>query len=310
MAGVCLMARIRSVHPKLFTDEAFVGLSDAAKWFFIGLWTEADDQGVFEWKPMSLQLRIAPASMTPVEPILSELERADRVRRYEIDGRQLGAIRNFTKYQKPKSPKCIYPITEKIRSYLTSAEAISEVRPAERPPIPQKGEINFQREEGGGNGKEDSGQQNLVSARPAGLPETSFSKICQALGGFEAVRTWTNLQTMVAHWVGESDLDADILPTIREVLAKRGGKLPNSASYFSGAIKDHRERRLAGKTNGHASKPIEVDYDEWFNRLRAFHQFKSWAPSWGPKPHEPGCHFPERIRTDFIAQYGSHGIVG
>ena len=55
------MARIRSVHPALFTDESFVSLSDSAQIFWVGLWCEADDQGVFEWKPLTLKMRTRPA---------------------------------------------------------------------------------------------------------------------------------------------------------------------------------------------------------------------------------------------------------
>ncbi len=41
------MARIRSIHPGLFTDEAFMALSLLARVVLPGLWTECDDQGVF-----------------------------------------------------------------------------------------------------------------------------------------------------------------------------------------------------------------------------------------------------------------------
>ena len=41
------MARIRSVHPGLFTDEAFMGASSDARILMIGLWCQAWDDGVF-----------------------------------------------------------------------------------------------------------------------------------------------------------------------------------------------------------------------------------------------------------------------
>lgn len=135
------MARIRSVHPGLWTDEAFASLSDAAQILFIGLWTEADDKGIFEWKPLTLRMRLRPAKDGDMTQLLSELVEAGCVRRYEIDGRQYGAIRNFRKFQRPKSPNDVWPITDDIRNYVALPPAIPPERPNHFPnasePFPQ-----------------------------------------------------------------------------------------------------------------------------------------------------------------------------
>ncbi len=70
------MARIRSIHPGLFTDEAFVSLTADAQVFLMGIWTEADDQGAFEWKPLTLRMRLRPTKDGPVDDLLDELEAA------------------------------------------------------------------------------------------------------------------------------------------------------------------------------------------------------------------------------------------
>src|SRR3546814_4769124 len=112
------MARIRSVHPGLFTDEDFVALTDAEQIFYIGLLTEADDQGLFEWKPLTLRMRLRPAKDGDVAPLLAELVDAGRIQKAEIKGREYGAIRNFRKYQRPKSPNAVHPITDDLRIYV------------------------------------------------------------------------------------------------------------------------------------------------------------------------------------------------
>ena len=117
------MARIRSVHPGLFTDEAFVSLSDAAQVFFIGLWTEADDQGLFEWKPLTLRMRLRPARDGSVDDLLAELEAANCVARLTVCGRQLGAIRNFRRFQRPKKPNAIHVLPDEFRTYVGLNEA-------------------------------------------------------------------------------------------------------------------------------------------------------------------------------------------
>jgi hypothetical protein len=147
------MARIRSVHPGLFTDEAFVGLSSDAQVLLIGLWTECDDQGVFEWKPNTIRMRLRPVKDGPVEPLLSELEAANCMRRYEVNGRQLCAIRNFREYQKPKSPKAWHPITDEIRKYTAPKKDRAETNVVEVPPIPPNGEITPLMEGRGEEGK-------------------------------------------------------------------------------------------------------------------------------------------------------------
>lgn len=111
------MARIRSIHPAIFTDETFVTLSHPAKLFWIGLWCEADDQGVFGWKPLSLHMRLAPTSNDDVASLLDELAAANCVRRFEVDGRPYGVVRNFVRHQRPKRPRDYHPLPDELRGY-------------------------------------------------------------------------------------------------------------------------------------------------------------------------------------------------
>lgn len=104
------MARIRSTHPGQWTDEEFVSCSPLARLLAIALRNEADDQGVFEWKPLMLKMRLLPADACDVAELLAELEASNQVRRYEVDGRAYGIIRNFTKFQRPKSPNAAHPL--------------------------------------------------------------------------------------------------------------------------------------------------------------------------------------------------------
>lgn len=89
------MARIRSVHPGLFTDEAFVSASAYARLLFIGLWTEACDDGVFEWKPVVLKMRLFPADTVDMDALLAELVAYDLVQHTEILGKSYGIVQRF-----------------------------------------------------------------------------------------------------------------------------------------------------------------------------------------------------------------------
>ena len=135
------MARIRSVHPGLFTDAAFVSATDSAQIFYIGLLTQADDAGIFEWKPLELKMRLRPAATYMVDDLLSELASANLIQRYELNGRPYGAVRNFCRYQRPKKPKHIHPITPEIETYVAISARSSELDTDERHEVLPKTEL-------------------------------------------------------------------------------------------------------------------------------------------------------------------------
>ena len=174
------MARIRSIHPGLFTDEAFAGLSMAARVLLLGLWTEADDQGVFDWKPITIKMRIMPVDNVDVPALLEELERADVVKRFQQDGKTFGAVRNFCKYQKPKTPKYRPIKSADIRNYVASAYPTSETSEAEPDPFPQNGEIPPQMEEGGGNREEEGGEDTRSVAAATRPSADAFEEFWKA----------------------------------------------------------------------------------------------------------------------------------
>jgi hypothetical protein len=116
------MSRIRSVHPGLFTDEAFMQASPLAKVLIIGLWTECDDYGAFEWKPITLKAKILPADNCDAVALLDELASAslDMIKAYEIGGKRYGVVRNFRRWQRPKKPNAVFPIPDHLVEYTVT----------------------------------------------------------------------------------------------------------------------------------------------------------------------------------------------
>lgn len=148
------MARIRSIHVGLFTDEAFMAASMPARLLIPGLWVEAWDDGVFEWKPLTLKAKLFPVDNVDVAALLEELASLNFVRRFERGGKQYGAIRNFGKFQRPKKPNSSGVLPPEFRTYVGLSVQSSEPNGADHEAIPQKGENGSQMEDGGGN-KED-----------------------------------------------------------------------------------------------------------------------------------------------------------
>jgi hypothetical protein len=142
------MSRIRSVHPGLWTDERFMEVSPLARLLQIGIWNECDDKGSFEWSPIKLKARLLPVDNCDINELLDELVRAGSVIAYEIQGRKLGAVRNFTRYQRPKKPNSLYPQTDEVRNWCSGER--SEV-PNQ---FPTDGENAPQMEDGGGRREE------------------------------------------------------------------------------------------------------------------------------------------------------------
>lgn len=176
------MARIRSVHPGLLTDEAFMCLTveqPLANTLYIGLLMESDDAGIFEWKPMTLKARILPAVNMDMAPILTCLKNHKFVTDYELDGRYLGAVRNFCRYQRPKKPHYTLPRTPEIeewvsfkdRKFGTGGEPVLHRSETGSPKSPQM------KEEGGSKNpsqkaksQDTTVQDDPLGARPSSTP--------------------------------------------------------------------------------------------------------------------------------------------
>lgn len=123
------MARIRSIHPGLYTDDAFMMLSMGARMLLIGLWSHADDGGGFEWKPVVLKARVFPADNIDVTDLLEELVRNDVIQKYDFGDRSYGAVRNFGKWQRPKKPSRFVPMPEPVRNYCASKDICADTVP-------------------------------------------------------------------------------------------------------------------------------------------------------------------------------------
>ncbi|MFT8980313.1 hypothetical protein [Gluconobacter oxydans] len=120
------MARIRSIHPGLWTDEAFATLSMAARVLIMGIWNHADDGGGFEWKPLTLKMRIFPADNIDVAGLLEELSSSNLILEYDEDGKRYGAVRNFGKWQRAQKPDRFCPMPPEVREYAGTVHVLSK----------------------------------------------------------------------------------------------------------------------------------------------------------------------------------------
>ena len=79
------MARIRSVKPEFWEDEAVGQLSLGARLLFIASWNLADDEGLLRWTPAYLKAAVFMYDAVTVKAVrvwMKEIESAQMVFRY------------------------------------------------------------------------------------------------------------------------------------------------------------------------------------------------------------------------------------
>lgn len=168
------MARIRSVHPGLWTDEAFVEMTVHARLFLIGIWNEADDCGLLQWRPTRLKMRLAPADTIDAEAVMDELVRFGFLVRFSRGGIEYAAVKNFRKFQRPKNPSApILPLDDELRTIVGIKEGDSPT-PALPQPFPERAEKVEQMEDGVGGDKRE--KEAAAAASLAAAAEKSEMK--------------------------------------------------------------------------------------------------------------------------------------
>ena len=207
------MARIRSIHPSFFTDEACVSCSPLARLLYIGLWTDADDQGLFEWKPLQLKMRLLPGDNADAAALLAELVEAELIAEVPTGGKRLGAIRDFRTYQRPKKPNAVHAMPDAWRTYvgLTSegsepasdepgsgSEPSTDERAAISEPVPNQfptgGENPPQMEDGGEDVRKEEREESfaLVAAGATTSPGPTPADVQQAFDAWNAMAARSN----------------------------------------------------------------------------------------------------------------------
>jgi hypothetical protein len=141
-AGWTCVSRIRTIKPELWDDELLGSCSISARLLFIGLISNADDEGRLRGAPARLAGRIFQYDELPprkVEAWLVELEEAGRIVRYAVGKERFIWLPGFKKNQVinkwkasilPPPPLHSYdPIREKYGSRTVALPATDSTSP-------------------------------------------------------------------------------------------------------------------------------------------------------------------------------------
>lgn len=312
------MARIRSIHPGMRTDEDYMALSFAARCCLSGVWIEADDHGVFKWKPKTLKAQIFPGDNVDMDALLGELETHNWVRRFKIDGEDYGICRNFTKWQRPKNPSYQHPFPEELRKYAGFKQDDSgidtEVLPQSSPSPTEKAP---QREEGGGNRKEDTGSHDLEEAVQAyndlagslGWPKCEklspqrAAKLrarmadCKGLDGWYQALARAKASKFLRGETGRGAGHENWKPNIDFFLAEA-----KFLKLIEGGYSDSTAPAVVLTA---PTLPSKTDED-WRAAVRRFKRDEYWPMTgYGPQPGYGGCIVPHSILIEFGLAQGA-----
>jgi hypothetical protein len=106
------MPRIRTIKPEAFDDEDLCALPFSHRWCYAGLWTQADRAGRMEDRPKRLKTRLCPYDDVDMNAILTDLEKAGFIVRYQVNGHAYLAIKpsSWAKHQHIKNNEAMSTI--------------------------------------------------------------------------------------------------------------------------------------------------------------------------------------------------------
>lgn len=121
------MSRIRAIKPEFFRHEALYEAERETRiplrLAFAGLWTVADREGRFRWRPRQLKLDCLPYDEVDFSRVLDALMTRGFIVKYESEGEYYGWIPTFKDHQivNPRERQSVLPDPEKSMTYTREA---------------------------------------------------------------------------------------------------------------------------------------------------------------------------------------------
>lgn len=290
-----------------------MALSFPARELIKGIWCEADDQGVFEWKPLTLKAKIMPADAVDTVALLAELTDGEFVTRFEQEGKSYGAVRNFRKYQRPKKPNSTHVLPPEFRIYVGLSDDTPEPGNDKSPSVPSQsppsgGKPPQMEDEGGRREKEEEVERSESPSRELRSPPGEY-----AFRGTIIRLTRSDFDRWRASYSTYPDLQAE-LETIDAKLVDEGftGKWFGRVSAW--LKKGHEERLRKQRAPTSETDPDPTGEIAVLRGL--LKEFVAtcddpggrwggrgyWPSNRGIPPGQPGCQVPPHLLAEFGLQ--------
>lgn len=122
------MAYIRTIKASFFTSDDIVSLSPLARLLYIALWTEADREGRFSWRPGNFKLRFLPGDACDIGDLCNELVESGLVIPYQVDGKAYAEIPTFTRHQSINAKERKSVIPQRVEHAISTRNDASATR--------------------------------------------------------------------------------------------------------------------------------------------------------------------------------------
>ena len=269
------MSRIRTVKPELFKHEDLFDAEQNSqlplRLAFVGLFTVADREGRFKWRPRTLKLDVLPHDFIDFAAVLDALAHAGFIESYEVDGEKYGWIPTFTKHQrftgKEAEAKSLLPPPPQQQDagkhWGNNGEALGK-HPDVSPLLhgetmgKQRGTQEWNKE----RNREWNKERNGETAPSAPAPEALSAKAAKASKPTQPLHAplpddWTPAETTYAllakHGIPQPFAES-CLDEFRLYWQERGESRPGWEATFVNNVKHQWERRPATATPGNGQR--------------------------------------------------------
>jgi hypothetical protein len=162
------MARIRTIKPGFFRHEDLYEAERSSgfplRLVFAGLWTVADREGRFEWKPRAIKLDVLPYDDIDFAAALEALAAHGFIVKYTAGGRTFAHIPSWGKHQQVNVREAKSEIPAPANAGASTCTHMSE-------PVQEPGEQE-QEQEGKGTGRERGAREKTRATLNDPAPET------------------------------------------------------------------------------------------------------------------------------------------
>lgn len=262
--GARIVGRIRTVKPELFTHpelyQAEVETGLPLRLAYIGLWTVADREGRFKWKPETIELAVLPYDKIDFPRVLDALVTRGYLVHYASGGKEYGYLPTFKLHQcinGRESPSAIPDVSEGEVITHTSATRPAhddDACPTRAPRVPHA-------PRGEGKGREgnkissiaDSQSSSALVEKPkAVVKKTDLSpeKLATYHAALEAFESSAKAKAMI--FSSEATTGRE-LKALKEIVERAHNIAPESpAAFLAEAMKTYRtlvNTKLKGKAS-------------------------------------------------------------
>lgn len=123
------MARARNIKPGFFTNDVLGELPPLARLLFAGLWTVCDRAGRVEDRPKKIKAEVLPYDACDPDELLTMLEAAGFIARYQADGVRVIQVLAWDKHQNPHMKEAASTLPAPDKHGASTVQALDKTQP-------------------------------------------------------------------------------------------------------------------------------------------------------------------------------------